>query len=68
MCVRKHAHARGVWWYAAPGKFVQIRCSEIASEATFGPNRHYSYHRYLYVFACMTLIRIDVHMPCSGRC
>ena len=43
MCVRKHAHARGVWGYGPPGKFLQIRCSEIASQDTFGPNRHYSY-------------------------
>ena len=53
----------GVWGYAPPGKILQIRCSEIASEATFGPKRYCSYHCYLYIFACMTLIRIDVHMP-----
>ena len=46
----------------------EISCSEIASEANFGPKPLYSYHCYLYVFACMTLICIDVHMPCSGRC
>ena len=70
MCVRKHAHARGGGGSGgmSPRKILQIRCSEIASEATFGPKRHYSYHCYLYIFACMTLIRIDVHMPCSGRC
>ena len=28
----------------------EIRCSESASEATFGPKRHYSYRCYLYVF------------------
>ena len=37
----------------------QIRCSEIASEATFDPKRHYSYRYYLYVFACMTLCMYD---------
>ena len=45
----------------SPRKILQIRCSEIASEATFGPKRHYSYHCCLYVFACMTLFS-------SGRC
>ena len=42
-----------------PRKILQNGCSDIASEATFGPKRHYSYHCYLYVFACMTLICID---------
>ena len=60
ICVR--AYARG------SGGMLQIRCSEIASEATFGPKLQYSSHCYLYIFTCMTLIRIDVHMPCSGRC
>ena len=46
-----------------PQEMLKIRCSEIASEATFGPKRHYSY---LYVFACMTLICIDIHMPCRS--
>ena len=63
MCVHKHAHAREVWGYVPPGKC----CKLVASEATFGLKRHYSYHCYLYVFACMTLICIDVHTPCSGR-
>ena len=53
VCVRKHANAGGgdleVW---SPRKILQIRCSESASEATFGPKRHYSYHCYLYVFVC----------------
>ena len=48
--------ARWVWGYALPGEFLRIRCSEIASEATFGPKRQYNYHCYLYVFAYMTLI------------
>ena len=34
-CVRKHAHARGVWGHAPPEIFFLIRCSEIASEAIF---------------------------------
>ena len=41
MC--KYAHARGVWGYAPPGKFCRLDAL-IASEATFGPKRHYSYH------------------------
>ena len=27
---------RGVWGYAPPGKFLEIRCSEIAYEAILG--------------------------------
>ena len=34
-CVYKHAEARGVWGHAHKGKFLKIRCSEIASEAIF---------------------------------
>ena len=47
VCVRKHTHARGGLGVCSPRKILQIRSSEIASEATFGPKRHYSY---LYVF------------------
>ena len=43
----KHAHARRGVGVCSPRKILQIRCSESASEATFGPKRHYSY---LYVF------------------
>ena len=25
LCVRKHAHARGVWWYAPPGNLDTLR-------------------------------------------
>ena len=46
MYVHKHAYVR-VWGYAPPGKFLQIRYSEIAS-------------CYLYGFAYMILIRTDV--------
>ena len=41
VCVRKHTNARGGLGVCSPRKILQIRCSEIASEATFGPNRHY---------------------------
>ena len=34
----------------SPGLAMPL--SEIASQATSGPKRHYSYHRCLYVFAC----------------
>ena len=39
-CVRKHAHARGVWGHAPPENYFKIRCSEIASEAIFVPKCH----------------------------
>ena len=46
-CVSTHVLGRsGV---CSPKKMLQIRCSESASEATFGLKRHYSY-RYLCVF------------------
>ena len=34
-CVRKHAHARGVWGHAHPEIFFKFWCSEIAFEAIF---------------------------------
>ena len=37
--VRKCEQGRGVWGHAPPGKFVKIRHSKIASEATFGPKK-----------------------------
>ena len=50
MCVRcecMHAQAwktRGVWGHALPGKFLEIRWSEIASEAILGQKHsHTSY-------------------------
>ena len=51
VCMCKCTHGR----VCSPRKIV-IRHSETASEATFGPKRHYSYHCYLYVFACVTLM------------
>ena len=42
-------HMLGGSWGMLPRKILQIRCSESASEATFGLMRHYSY-RYLCVF------------------
>ena len=34
MCImHKHTRVGGVWGYAPPGNFLEIRCSEIASEA-----------------------------------
>ena len=63
MCVLTHTHARGVWGYLPPGKFGKLDALRLLlAEATFGPKWHYSYHCYLYIFACMTLICIDVHM------
>ena len=67
-CACISTHMLGGVGVCSPRKILQIRCSKIASEATFGPKQHYSYHCYLYVFACLTLICIDVHMSCSGCC
>ena len=46
ICVRVYKHA-----HAPPGKLDALRY--IASEATFGPKRHYSYHCNLYILICM---------------
>ena len=38
VCMYKHTRSmtRGAWGHAPPGKFLEIRCSEIASEAILG--------------------------------
>ena len=53
ICVRR------VWGYAPPGKYLQIRYSEIASEATFAPKWHLQLS-FLSSCTSTTLICIDV--------
>ena len=41
VCVQKHARLGGSWGHALPGNFLEIRCSEITSEAILGQKQEY---------------------------
>ena len=40
-CVSTQNQATGVWGHVPPGKFFEIGCSEMASEAFFGASKHH---------------------------